>query len=325
MPSEFELIARHFQRPVRSADLGVGDDAALVRVSAGNQLVVSTDMLVEGTHFLAGADPRQLGWKTIAVSVSDLAAMAAQPRWATLAISLPDDDDAWLAAFADGVFACCASFDVELVGGDTTRGPRNLCATLFGEVPAGQAVTRAGARPGDDIWISGQPGRAALALTDLLGGQGLAAACRQDFVEALHGPRPRLALGIALRGLASAMLDVSDGLLGDLAHILERSQVGARLFDRLLPLQALIEGGVGEEHARRALLGGGDDYELLFCAAPSLRGRISGLAEAVCTPLHRVGTVLAEAGRLELEVGDGACRPLAPIGFRHFTGERDDY
>ena len=168
MSSEFDLIRRHFTRPTPGADLGVGDDAALLTVGAGQQLVVSCDMLVAGTHFLPDAEPETLGWKTLAVSVSDLAAMSARPRWATLAISLPSPDDAWLASLATGFHACCDAFGVELVGGDTTRGPLNLCATVFGEVPAGQATTRAGARAGDDLWVSGQPGRAALGLAECL-------------------------------------------------------------------------------------------------------------------------------------------------------------
>lgn len=324
MPSEFELIGRYFARPTPSADLGVGDDAALLRLAAGHQCVVSTDMLVEGTHFVAGTDPRRLGWKTVAVSISDLAAMAARPRWATLAVSLPDDDEAWLGGFASGVHACCEAHGVELIGGDTTRGPRNLCATVLGEVPTGQAVTRAGAHEGDDIWISGQPGRAALALARVLDGTSADGSLPAEFLEALEAPRPRLALGLALRGLASAMLDVSDGLLGDLAHILERSGVGARLIDGLLPLRALIDSGADPRRAREALLGGGDDYELLFCAPVAARRRIASLCDAVATPLHRIGTVVAETGRLELALDDGRCHPLQPTGFRHFTGEKAD-
>ena len=325
MPSEFELIGRYFERPAPTADLGVGDDAALLPVSAGTQLVVSTDMLVEGTHFLADTDPRLLGWKTVAVSVSDLAAMAARPRWATLAVSLPAADETWLAAFAAGVFDCCESFGLELVGGDTTRGPRNLCATVFGEVPRGQAVTRAAARPGDDIWVSGQPGRAGLALAHLMDVVALCDRLREECLAALHQPRPRLALGLALRGVASAMLDVSDGLLGDLGHILTRSQVGARLFERLLPLQLLVHAVTDDERARHALLGGGDDYELLFCAPVAMRARIGALADAVATQVHRIGTVLVDPGRFELEGADGERRPLAPSGFRHFPGEGDKH
>ena len=188
MPSEFALIRRHFTRPARHTDLAVGDDAALIRPSAGMQLAISTDMLVAGTHFFADTDPEDLGWKALAVNVSDLAAMGAQPRWVVLAASLPAPDEAWIAAFARGFFACSEAFGIDVIGGDTTRGPLNLCPTIFGEVPVGQAITRAGARPGDDLWISGAPGRAALGLAQLRGEATLAGADRADCLAALHRP-----------------------------------------------------------------------------------------------------------------------------------------
>ncbi len=169
MPSEFDLIRRHFTRPAAHTELAVGDDAALIAPRAGMRLAVSTDMLVAGTHFFADTDPEALGWKTLAVNVSDLAAMGAEPRWALLALALPTADEAWIAAFARGLFAFAARFGVDLVGGDTTRGPLNLCVTAIGEVPAGEAVTRAGARAGDDLWVTGQPGRAALGLAHVRG------------------------------------------------------------------------------------------------------------------------------------------------------------
>ncbi|ENO83826.1 thiamine-phosphate kinase, partial [Thauera linaloolentis] len=200
-PSEFDLIRRHFTRNARHTDLAVGDDAALVRARPGMQLAISTDMLVSGTHFFAGTDPEDLGWKTLAVNVSDLAAMGAEPRWAFLALALPAVDEAWIAAFARGLFACADAFGVDLAGGDTTRGPLNLSLTIVGEVPQGEAVTRAGARPGDDLWISGQPGLAALGLAALRGEVVLNDAGRRHCVAALQRPQPRLALGQALRGL----------------------------------------------------------------------------------------------------------------------------
>ncbi len=324
MTAEFDLIRRYFTRPTPSAALGVGDDAALLGVAAGMQLVVSCDMLVEGTHFLPDADPWSLGWKTVAVSVSDLAAMAARPRWATLAVSLPQADEAWIGPFAEGLLACCDAFGVELVGGDTTRGPLNLCATLFGEVPAGRAVTRAGARAGDDLWVSGQPGRAVLALGHLLNGDPLPSAARADCLAALHAPQPRLALGLALRGVASAMLDVSDGLLGDLGHILQRSGVGARIEAQALPVAVLLSAGIELRAAEHAVLGGGDDYELLFCAAPERRDEVLAAAETGGVEVHRIGSMLAEAGRLEVRGEDGRIVALPATGYQHFAPSAPD-
>lgn len=318
MPSEFALIRRHFTRPARHTDLAVGDDAALIRPSAGMQLAISTDMLVAGTHFFADTDPEDLGWKTLAVNVSDLAAMGAAPRWVVLAASLPAADEAWIAAFARGFFACSEAFGIDVIGGDTTRGPLNLCPTIFGEVPVGQAITRAGARPGDDLWISGAPGRAALGLAQLRGEATLAGADRADCLAALHRPQPRVALGLALRGLASAMLDVSDGLLGDLGHILEQSAVGAVISAGALPL-APLEAACGDAAlAFRACTAGGDDYELLFTAPVARRAEVGALAERLHLPLHRIGSITPAEQGLRLRDHDGQLRPLAANGYDHF-------
>ena len=286
MPSEFALIRKHFTRPARHTDLAVGDDAALIRPSAGMQLAISTDMLVAGTHFFADTDPEDLGWKTLAVNVSDLAAMGAQPRWVVLAASLPAPDEAWIAAFARGFFACSEAFGIDVIGGDTTRGPLNLCPTIFGEVPVGSAVTRAGARPGDDLGVSGAPGRAAL--------------------------------GLALRGLASAMLDVSDGLLGDLGHILEQSAVGAVISEEALPLAPLQAACGDAALAFRACTAGGDDYELLFTAPAAHRAEVGALAGQLGVPLHRIGAITPPDQGLRLRGHDGQLRPLAARGYDHF-------
>lgn len=318
MPSEFALIRRHFTRPARHTDLAVGDDAALIRPSAGMQLAISTDMLVAGTHFFADTDPEDLGWKTLAVNVSDLAAMGAAPRWVVLAASLPAPDEAWIAAFAKGFFACSEAFGIDVIGGDTTRGPLNLCPTIFGEVPVGQAITRAGARPGDDLWISGAPGRAALGLAQLRGEATLAGADRADCLAALHRPQPRVALGLALRGLASSLLDVSDGLLGDLGHILEQSAVGAVISAGALPL-APLEAACGDAAlAFRACTAGGDDYELLFTAPVARRAEVGALAERLHLPLHRIGSITPAEQGLRLRDHDGQLRPLAANGYDHF-------
>lgn len=318
MPSEFALIRRHFTRPARHTDLAVGDDAALIRPSAGMQLAISTDMLVAGTHFFADTAPEDLGWKTLAVNVSDLAAMGAQPRWVVLAASLPAPDEAWIAAFARGFFACSEAFGIDVIGGDTTRGPLNLCPTIFGEVPVGQAITRAGARPGDDLWVSGAPGRAALGLTQLRGETELADSHRADCLAALHRPQPRVALGLALRGLASSMLDVSDGLLGDLGHILEQSAVGAVISEEALPL-ALLQAACGDAAlAFRACTAGGDDYELLFTAPAARRAEVDALAGQWGLPLHRIGAITPADQGLCLHGRDGQLRPLAARGYDHF-------
>lgn len=319
MPSEFDLIRRHFTRPPQHTDLAVGDDAALLRPRAGMQLAVSTDMLVSGTHFFADTDPEDLGWKTLAVNVSDLAAMGAEPRWAFLALALPAADDPWIAAFARGLFACADAFGVDLAGGDTTRGPLNLSVTIVGEVPAGQAITRTGARAGNELWISGQPGLAALGLAALHGEVALDAAGRARCVDALQRPQPRVELGLQLRGIATAMLDVSDGLLGDLAHILEASAVGAIVDAAALPLDALRATGANAAIARRCLLSGGDDYELLFAAPASARPALTELCTSLGLPLHRIGQITGQAGICLLREPDGTLAPAGASGYDHFA------
>ena len=319
MPSEFELIARHFQRPVRHTVLGVGDDGAIIRPSPGMDLVVSTDMLVAGTHFLAGTDPEALGWKALAVNLSDLATMGAQPRWALVAAALPEADEAWLGAFARGLFSCADRFEVDIVGGDTTRGPLNLAPTVFGEVPQGQALTRAGAQAGDDLWVSGSPGLAALGLAQRQGKVGLPGTAMGPCLAALERPEPRLALGLALRGLASAAIDVSDGLLADIGHILERSALAADIGFGLLP-HAALETGAEAGLARQCLLAGGDDYELAFCAQPDRRPDIEALAERLGLPLARIGSLRAGmAGEIVLRDEAGRPMPVARRGYDHFA------
>lgn len=321
MTSEFDLIRQYFSRPTRHTDLAGGDDAALLRPTEGHQLVIAADMLVEGRHFLIGADPESLGWKCLAVNVSDIAAMGATPRWALLSLALPDVDADWLEPFATGFYACAETFGVDLVGGDTTRGPRNLSVTICGEVPTGAAVRRDGARAGDDLWVSGQPGRAALALWHLRDALPLDAAHRDDCLQAMHRPQPRAQLGTALRDIASAMLDVSDGLLGDLGHLLDASRVGAELRAEALPLAALIDACGDPKHARSACLSGGDDYELLFSAPPVTRVTVRVLSESLGLPLHRIGTIAPLAEGLTLRDDAGRRHVLARRGFDHFAPE----
>ena len=309
MPSEFEIIRRYFERPARTAALGVGDDAALVRAGAGMEIAVSTDFLVEGRHFGAGADARKLGHKALAVNLSDMAAMGATPRWATLALCVPGADEAWIAAFADGFWALAERFGVDLIGGDTVRGPRSICVCILGEVPQGQALRRDGARPGDDIWVSGDLGGAALAL----GLPGIAQAERR-----LHEPEPRVALGERLRGRASAAIDISDGFAQDLGHILERSGCAALVeYDRIPKCAAFTQIGQPELE-RDCVLAGGDDYELLFTAPPQARQALEQTGREVGVALSCVGAV--QDGAPNLRIVDAHGREIRPArGFDHFS------
>jgi thiamine-monophosphate kinase len=316
MPSEFALIERHFTRPTTHTLLGIGDDAAIVRPSPGMELLVSTDMLVAGTHFLAETDPAALGWKVLAVNVSDLAAMGAKPRWALLAASLPAATESWLAAFSEGFFACAAEFAIDVIGGDTTRGPRNFCVTIFGEAPPGQSLLRSGARPGDEVWVSGLPGRAALGLAHLQGRCVLAEPMLSDCLAALHRPQPRVALGLALRGLASAAIDVSDGLLADLGHILEQSGVSATVRLDCLPV---LPSGKYEALALDCQLSGGDDYELVFTAAAARHRQIKQLDQQLGLALTCIGNLTEEdSGSLNLIDASGRPVTAAQRGYDHF-------
>lgn len=319
MPSEFELIARHFTRPVRHTVLGVGDDGAVVRPSPGMDLVISTDMLVAGTHFLADSDPEALGWKALAVNLSDLAAMGAQPRWALVAAALPEADEPWIAAFAHGFFAAADAFDVDVIGGDTTRGPLNITPTVFGEVPQGQALTRAGARAGDDLWVSGTPGMAALGLNHRQGKVSLRDTAMAPCLAALGRPQPRVELGLALRGLASAAIDVSDGLLADIGHILERSTLAAEIEFARLP-RAALAACADAALAQLCLLAGGDDYELAFSAPPARRKDIEALSARLGLPLTRIGSLrTGTAGEIALLDAEGRPMSSGRRGYDHFA------
>lgn len=317
MPGEFDLIARYFARPTPQAVLGPGDDCALLAPSPGMELAITTDMLVSGTHFLPDTDPFQLGWKSLAVNLSDLAAMGAKPRWVLLAGSLPNADETWIAAFADGFFACAKRYGVDLVGGDTTRGPLNLCITALGEVPIGKALRRDGARPGDDLWVSGQPGLAALGLAHLQGRTSLPEVLATRCIASLQRPLPRVALGLALlsRRLAHAAIDVSDGLLADLGHIAERSGVDAEVCAAQLPYLPV---GADPELARHAQLAGGDDYELVFAAPLESRHGLAELAAQLDLPLWHIGRIVEGKGEFRLLDENGQSIPVTRKGFDHF-------
>lgn len=324
--SEFALIDRFFARratgPHARAALGIGDDCALLAPEPGKLLAVSTDMLVEGRHFLADVDPRALGHKTLAVNLSDLAAMGAAPRAFTLACALPRADADWLEAFSDGLFALAERHGCELIGGDTTSGPLNLCVTVFGDVACGAALRRDAARDGDDVWVSGTLGDARAGLGVIRGewraGEREAAAFRR----ALEWPQPRVALGVALAGIAHAALDVSDGLAGDLPHILERSNVRADVDVDAVPRSAALA-TLPADVQRRCMLEGGDDYELCFTAAPSARTAIDAAGARAGVAVTRIGTIRGlsaptDARAVTWRDASGAPLSLTLHGFDHF-------
>jgi thiamine-monophosphate kinase len=317
MPGEFELINRYFNQPTRHAALGVGDDCALLLPHAGMQLAVSTDMLVEGRHFLSTVAPDRLGHKALAVNLSDLAACGALPLAFTLALALPSADEAFVEPFARGLLGLADQHGIELVGGDTTRGPLNICITVMGEVPPGQALLRSGAQPGDELWVSGCLGDARLALEAFRGTLALSAEAFAACRRAMETPQPRVALGLALRGLASSAIDISDGLVGDLGHVLQRSGVGALIELDLLPRSPHLA-AQPQAVQRQCLLAGGDDYELLFSAPAARHSEVMSAARHAQTPVSRIGRIEPGPG---LRVVDGAGRELPNSwqGFDHFN------
>ncbi len=346
---EFDLIKRFFTRPTPRAVLGVGDDCALLQPGPGMHLAISSDMLVSGRHFFADVDPRTLGHKALAVNLSDLAACGATPLAFTLALSLPEANPAWLEPFSQGLLALADAHGCELIGGDTTRGPLNICITVFGEVPQGQALLRSGALPGDDIYVSGTLGDASLALAQMLRDRGLAASALGAADDAagagtaialgphelaaarmrLEQPTPRVALGLALRGIASAAADISDGLLGDLGHILERSGAGATVDTdaALALLGAHHYAGASAARWRHStlrpallqhVLGGGDDYELVFTAAQAQQAAVQTASEKAGTPVTRIGRIEAAPG-LRLVDAHGQVLQQPVRSFDHFA------
>jgi len=318
MASEFNLIQRFFTRPTPRTLLGVGDDAALISIAAGLELAVSTDMLVSGTHFLPDADPFQIGWKSLAVNLSDMAAMGALPKWATLAIALPKADEAWLGQFANGFFACAEKFGVDLVGGDTTRGPLTISVQIMGEVPGGKALKRSGAKVGDEIWVSGNLGNAALALAGLQGLYTLPenelAAC----LPALHMPQPRVALGLELRQIAHSAIDISDGLLADLGHILECSNVGAEINLGDISCSKTVGNHFAEERVQHMVLAGGDDYELCFTAPIEKHREIKNLSKKLVLPLSCIGRITSNHGLIIRGLSNETIN-IKEAGFDHFS------
>ncbi|MGE0333040.1 MAG: thiamine-phosphate kinase [Ramlibacter sp.] len=313
---EFELIRRYFARPSRRAALGTGDDCALLAPAPGMQLAVSSDMLVEGRHFLSTVDPARLGHKALAVNLSDLAACGAAPLAFTLALSLPRADAAFLEPFSRGLLALADAHDCELVGGDTTQGPLNICITVFGEVPAGQALLRSGARAGDDLWVSGTLGDARLALEVFRGTVSLPDGVFDTARARMEAPTPRVALGVALRGIASSAIDISDGLLGDLGHVLRASGVGAVIDTSVAAgLMAVpYQGGRRLEF----ILAGGDDYELAFTAPPGRREAVRQAAAQAGTTATRIGALQPGSG-IRLLDSQGAELDARYASFDHFA------
>jgi thiamine-monophosphate kinase len=333
MLSEFSLIDRFFARRAAAArppdaageSLGIGDDCALLVPRTGEMLAISTDMLVEGRHFLADVDPEALGHKTLAVNLSDLAAMGAQPQAFTLAFALPRADEAWLAAFSEGLFALAGRYGCELIGGDTTGGPLNLCVTVFGSVPPQAALRRDAAQPGDDIWVSGTLGDARAGLGIHRGEWSADASDTALFRRALEWPEPRVPLGLALRGLAHAALDLSDGLAGDLLHILERSRVRATVDVDAVPRSAALR-RLAPAVQQRCTLAGGDDYELCFTAPATARTAVESAGRAVAVPVTRIGTISAlqmadDRPAIDWRNAAGAPLTLTLQGFNHFHAD----
>ncbi len=327
--TEFDLIARYFTRPAKRADgcvaLGVGDDCALINPSPGMQLAISSDMLVVGRHFFSDVSPYSLGHKTLAVNLSDLAACGATPVAFTLALALPSIDEAWLQEFSRGLWALADQYGCELIGGDTTQGPLNICITVFGEVPRGRALLRSGAQVGDDIYVSGTLGDARLALEALQGKLELPPEVLAQARLRLEQPTPRVALGTALRGIATSAIDISDGLAGDLGHILKASGVGAQvdvdITMNLIAARAHIHWSKALFDTQKQLqmaLSGGDDYELAFTAPPAARQAVQAAAASSRTPVTRIGTIESEPG-LRLVDAQGQPIPARFASFDHFA------
>ncbi len=316
--SEFDLIRQHFTKATQHTNLGIGDDAALISVPIGFELAISTDMLVAGTHFFADIDAYQLGWKSLAVNVSDMAAMGANPKWATLAIALPANDTIWLSQFSNGFFACAKTFNIDLIGGDTTRGPLTISVQIMGEVPHGQAIERSGAKVGDDIWVSGVLGDAALALAHIQNNCILTESEFASCAKSLHMPQPRVALGLALRNIANSAIDISDGLLSDLGHILDASQIGAELHPNDFPCSNLMQKYRSNPLTQSMILAGGDDYELCFTAPAEKHEEIIALGERLDLKLTKIGLITHGNGLIVRDINDEVFS-IKETGFDHFN------
>lgn len=313
---EFDLIDRIRRRAMTRSDvvLGIGDDAAIVQVPVGRQLVIATDTINRGIHFPDNTVPADIGWKALAVNLSDLASMGAEPAWCTLSLSLPSGDAAWVDAFLDGFLDLAAQHHVALIGGDTTRGPLSVSVTVHGFVEPGRALRRSGARVGDDVWVSGTLGDAAGALAQWRAGAAVQPALRAR----LDLPTPRLALGARIVGIAHACVDISDGLLADLQHVCAASGVASEIELDALPASAELIAAFDVARRQAIQATGGDDYELCFTAPSSARALIEGVAAETGTPVTRVGRIVAGNGTRAL-LADGSEWSAPSTGFVHFA------
>ena len=314
MTSEFEIIERYFKKKMRQTALGIGDDAAMINVQKNYQLAISSDMLVENTHFLKNTNPSHLGWKSLAVNLSDIAAMGATPKWATLSISLPKINHAWLKKFSEGFFKCADKFGIDLIGGDTTKGSLSISITIMGEIKKNTSLLRSGAKINDDIWVTGQLGLAAMGLANLQGKLKLPPRIKIKCIRALETPSPKTSLSAYLPRYANSCIDISDGLMQDLRHILKASKVGATLLLNHIPCEKFIQASKQYQF----VLNGGDDYELLFTAAKKNRSHIKKIAKRTNTPVSVIGSI-TENQVLQILNEQGKSIKFNPKGFDHFA------
>ncbi len=314
MTSEFEIIERYFKKKMKQTALGVGDDAAMIHVRNNYQLAISSDMLIENIHFLKNTNPSHLGWKSLAVNLSDIAAMGATPKWATLSISLPKINHAWLKKFSKGFFKCADKFGIDLIGGDTTKGPLSISITIMGESKKDEALLRSGAKINDDIWVTGQLGLASMGLANLQGQLKLPPRIKMKCIRALEIPTPKTFLGSYLSRYANSCIDISDGLIQDLKHILKASKVGASLLLNDIPCEKFIH----TSKQYQFVLNGGDDYELLFTAAKKNRPFIKKIAKKTNTPVTMIGNIRKKKA-LNILSEQGKSIKFNPKGFDHFA------
>ena len=314
MTSEFEIIERYFKKKMKQTALGVGDDAAMIHVRNNYQLAISSDMLIENIHFLKNTNPSHLGWKSLAVNLSDIAAMGATAKWATLSISLPKINHAWLKKFSKGFFKCADKFGIDLIGGDTTKGPLSISITIMGESKKDEALLRSGAKINDDIWVTGQLGLASMGLANLQGQLKLPPRIKMKCIRALEIPTPKTFLGSYLSRYANSCIDISDGLIQDLKHILKASKVGASLLLNDIPCEKFIH----TSKQYQFVLNGGDDYELLFTAAKKNRTFIKKIAKKTNTPVTMIGNITKKKA-LNILSEQGKSIKFNPKGFDHFA------
>jgi thiamine-monophosphate kinase len=314
MTSEFDLIEYYFKKKVQQTALGIGDDAAIINVQKNHQLVISSDMLIENIHFLKNTNASHLGWKSLAVNLSDIAAMGGKPKWATLSISLPKINHVWLKKFSAGFFKCANQFDIDLIGGDTTKGPLSISITIIGEIKKNQGLLRSSAKINDDIWVTGQLGLASMGLASLEGKLKLSTRLKAKCLKALEIPTPKVSLGYLLYRYTNSCIDISDGLIQDLNHILKASQVGAILLLNDIPCEKFIRASKNYEF----VLNGGDDYELLFSAPKKNRSYIKKIAKKTNTAVNIIGTIIRQKS-IKILNEHGKSVAFNPKGFNHFA------